>query len=874
MRSPLHDRLFRALLTLFPREFRGDFGEQMLDDFRDQRHDAERQGRSARRRLWRRTLIDALRRAPREHLDILRRDAAYACRLFARRPGMTVSALLTLAVGIGLNAAVFSVTHAVLWRSLPLADSERIVSLAQVSPPPEREVTRVSPDNLADWERATRTLDAVASISTASVRIVREAGAEQIPSLGVSPRFFDIVQPRLQLGRLFTAGDYDAIRAQLGRRDPKQPRQSPRPGVAIISHGLWHRQFGGNPEIVGQRVAMGPAGDVEIVGVLEKGFAFPLVPQTECWLPDVPQTGMRRARYLRAIGRVAPGATVDDAQGEFDVIARRLEAEYPAANKGIGARVARMRDDLAAGVRTQLWFLAGAALCVLLVACANVSNLLLTHMSGRQRELATRVALGASRSHLVRQALTEGLLLACAGGAAGLLLAAAAVPALVAIAPANIPRLDEVGIGWEVSAFGTAISVIVGLACGTAASIAARRRGFDAPLRGVGAAGAAQGRRLRVALIVGEIAVALMLAVAAGLLVKTLRVVTKLPLGFDPSNVISIGISPDARALREEGAKAIETELVSAIRSVPGVVAAGIGSRPLNGGGMGTAIRVPGAAESSRINADVVQAGYLEALGARLVEGRFVEPHDTATSPKVAVMNEAAAKELFGGNAVGRTVLNEQDPILIVGVLADVRRGNLEEDPEPTLYLPSAQTVRFWTNNILVRTSGNPRELLPAIRTVVQRVDPTLPLTRITTLQDALDAALAPRQFTLWLVALFSIVALALAVVGTYGVVMEAVAQRVPEIGVRMALGATPAGIVRMVLVQGVLLVLTGVVVGGAGALAMNSVMRSLVFRVPTTDPASYVAAAVALTVATVAACAVPARRAARVDPVIALRQE
>ncbi|HJR58201.1 MAG TPA: ABC transporter permease [Vicinamibacterales bacterium] len=875
---PLHDRLYRALLKLFPREFRGDFGDQMADDFRDQREDAAHQpSRTPLLRLWQRTLSDALHRAPREHFDILRRDAGYALRLFRRRPGMTASALLTLAIGIGLTAAVFSVVHGVLWRSLPLPDSERLVSLEEVSPAPQREGIRVSPDNFRDWEHDTRTLDALATISSSRPRIVQEAGAEEIVGAAVSASFFRIAPARVALGRLLTPADYARVEAQLGPRDPKRPRQSPKPGVAVIGYGLWQRQFGGRPDIVGQRVSFGRLGlgDVEIVGVLEKDFRFPLVPDAECWLPDVPETGMRRARYLTAFGRLAPGKTVPEAQAEFDVIASRLEAAYPVANKGRGARVTSLREKVTGGVRTQLWLLAGSAICVLLIVCANVSNLLLTHTSGRQREFAARVALGASRAHLVRQALTEGLVLAWAGGFLGFLLARWTVPVLVTVAPVTIPRLDEVTVGLQVLAFAAAVSVVVGLVCGAVAIVGAGRTGLDSPLRSTGTSGRSAGRRFRQVLIVSEIALALMLAVAASLLVQTMRAVTALQLGFDPSNVISIGLSVDTRKLEGASAKArFESEMIAAVSSLPGVAAAGIGLRPLGSGGMGTVIRLPEDDESSVIRVDAVGPGYLEALGARLVAGRFIEDRDNASGPKVALVNEAAARQYFQGEAVGRTVLNEKDPILIVGVLGDIRNAGLEGEPLPSLYLPSAQTSTFWTNNMLVRTTGDPRELLPAIRTVVRQIDPELPLTRIQTLEERLNEEIAPRRFTLRLVSLFSLIALGLAVVGIYGVVMESVAQRVPEIGVRMALGATAGNVMTMILRQGSRLIGIGIALGIATALAMNGVMSAFVFRVPTTDPVSYASAAVALIAASLAACAVPARRAARIDPVVALRQE
>jgi len=354
-----------------------------------------------------------------------------------------------------------------------------------------------------------------------------------------------------------------------------------------------------------------------------------------------------------------------------------------------------------------------------------------------------------------------------------------------------------------------------------------------------------------------------------------MREVNSLPLGYDPSGVLSIGIAPDFRAMSRAPAKArLEADLINGSRSLPGVIAAGVGPRPLLAG-MGTAIELPSNPSSSiGIGVDAVGPGYLEALGARLAAGRFFDERDGPRQAPVAIVNETAEKRYWPGGALGQQLLHNKQTVAIVGVLADVRRTGLEVEPEPTLYLPSGQTATFWSNNLLVRTSGDPRELLPAIRTVVRHAYPSLPLARVETLQGRLDMVTAPRRFTLWLVGLFSIVALGLAVIGIYGVVAESVAQRVPEIGVRMALGASAGGVMRMVLRQGAWMIAIGVALGTAAALAMNGVMAAFVFRVPTTDPLSFGVACLALIAASLLACAVPARRASRVDPVIALRQE
>jgi putative ABC transport system permease protein len=385
-----------------------------------------------------------------------------------------------------------------------------------------------------------------------------------------------------------------------------------------------------------------------------------------------------------------------------------------------------------------------------------------------------------------------------------------------------------------------------------------------------------QGRRFRQTLIIGEIALALILAVAAGLLVQTVRAVQALPLGFDTSKVISIGLSPDlGRVQRTTGKAQYEKDLVGAIRRVPGVVSAGVGPRPLAAGSPGIVFAFP-ESPSERIRIDVSAAGpgYLEALGATLKAGRFIREDDGAGVSAVAVVNEAARRQYFSEDPLGRVILVDDTPTRIVGIIENVRMTGLEEDPAPMLYLPTAQTRTFWTNNILVRTTGDPRDLLPAVRTVVQRVDPELPLTRIQTLEETLAKALAPRQFTLSLVGLFSGVALVLARVGVYGVVTDAVGQRVPEIGVRMAMGATPASVLGLILRQGGAMAVAGAALGTAGALSLSGVMSAFVFRIGAIDPWTYLAAAVVVVSSALGACAIPARRASRIDPVLALRQE
>ena len=521
--------------------------------------------------------------------------------------------------------------------------------------------------------------------------------------------------------------------------------------------------------------------------------------------------------------------------------------------------------------------LLGAAGCVLLIACANVANLLLAHASGRRLELATRLALGASRAHLVRQTLTESLMISGAGGAAGFALASWALPALVALAPREIPRLHEVSVDGWMLAFATVASVAVGLACGLAVVLSMDRvNPQGGGLRPSGADRSHHGRRFRQGLTVAEIALALMLVVAAGLLVRTLRALNAQELGFDPRNVISIGISPDTRKyLAREGALTqFEADLIARLQSAPGVIAAGMGSQPLGSGGASNVVKSE-SGEEHRVGVDVVSPGFLEALGVKLLQGRFVASTDSADAPRVALLNASAARMVSGAaSPLGRTVLMDRVSLQIVGVVADVRRGDLERPPAPAIYLSHLQPSSISVNNLLVRTAGDPRDVLPSARAIMRQLDPDQPLTRITTLQERIDEILAPRRFMLRLIGLFSILALGLAMLGVYGVMAESVAQRVPEIGIRVALGATPAAIRHLVIAQGGWLVVLGLAGGIAGALALRRAMSTLVFGVPTTDPVAYAIAAACLAAATIAACAIPANRAASMDPVRALRQE
>ncbi len=861
-----HNRLFRAFLRLFPSEFRERFGAEMADDFQDQYDDARRT--RGLKRLWFRTSRDLAGRAMLEHLDTLRRDLAFTARSSRRHPALALTIVATLAVAIGLNTAVFSVADGVLLRSLPYDGEQRLVQLYDLSPEPERERQSVSPGNFVDWAAEASTIDVMVAVSSMDLTVAGAGDPERVEAMVVSEGFFRMFPSRPVVGRLFTPADHDVAKA------------GP-PAAVILSHDLWQRRFNGRPDVVGQTVRTAFGSAAEVVGVLPPDFHFREVPgraRADAWLATSPNPNQRRARYLTAIGRLAPGAAVAAAQAEMDLVAAKLALAHPDVNAGREIGIVPLHEVVVESVRSQMWFLFGAALCALLVAGANVAGLLLAFERGQRYELATRIALGASRARLVRQAVTHSLSLSALGGAAGMLLAFGLVRMIVALAPVEIPRLDEIVVDVRVLAFSLVLTTLVGVLCGIAPVLMTAHRATANVLRLTGADARARGRRVRYGLAIAEVAVALMLVVAAGLMVRTVRAVGALELGFVADHLISIGLTPDISQWRARGGmSAFESTLLERIRALPQVVAAGIGSRPLGGAGLGMGVELPGVDNEERqcCAADSVSPGYLEALGAQLVEGRFFRQQDADDGAGVMLVNQAAARLGWPDRtAVGRVVDVDGQSLRVVGVVHDVRRDGLEPAPEPTIYLVSSRTPSLWTNNLIVRTHGDPAEILPAVRAIMRDIDPTQALTRIQTMEQALAGARAPRQFTLQLIGMFSLIALGLAALGVYGLVSESVSQRLPEFGIRMALGATPARILGAVVAHGAGIVVIGAAAGLACAVAVNRTMTSLVFGVETTDAGTYGVAAVVLFAATLTACLLPAWRAATVDPVRALRQQ
>jgi predicted permease len=865
--------VFGWLLRLFPAEFRGDFGREMAADFQEQHTDAAAAGPRSVARLWIRTLVDLARRVPVEHLDVIRRDAAYALRVLRRRPAFAATVVLTLAVGVGLNTAAFSVISGVLLRGLPLPNGPRVVRLQTVEAATPDDLQDASSADFLDWQAQAKTLDALALSTLSPGTLIVDGGEPTMASgLVVTDRFFDIIGVRPAVGRAFTVDEY--------RNGTMVNRFETGPSVAILSHTLWQTQFGGRADVVGTTFRAGER-VLRVVGIMPAGLDLRGVsrfPNAQYWLPGRPNTAgamsSRRNRGVTAIGRLAPGVSRQQAQAEFDAIGRALAEAHP-EDAGWSVKVLSPLASVVATVRLQVWLLGTAALCVLLIAVANVANLLLAHASGRRLELATRVAIGATRAHLVRQLLTEGLVLSGIGGVLGVALAYAGVPALVGLAPETVPRLDAIVVDGRVLAFALATSIIVGVACGLAAGLSLGPRRLGLAVRSGRLDARHHGRRFRQGLTAGQVALALVLVVAAGLLVRTVRALDAQELGFDPRHVISVSASPSRQIRGMAGMIAFNAALIEQVRPLPGVVALGTGPAPLRQA-TGTLVSASPDADGEEMEVDPVTPGYLRVLRNRLIRGRLFEEADQTADGSLAIVSESAARHFWrDADPIGRMLFWQRgERSTVVGVIADIRQHGLAGEFSPTVYILQAQSRNLGINTLLIRTAGDPHDIVPGVKVALKRLSPDSPLVGVRTLEEMIDVEMAPHRFALRLVGLFSALALGLAMLGIYGVLAESVAQRVPEIGVRMALGADRRAVIGLVLGPGVWMVGLGVAIGAAAAYASRNVMASFVFGVPTSDAVTFAAAGASVTLAALVACSFPAHRAASVDPVVALRQE
>ncbi|MCI0490153.1 MAG: ABC transporter permease [Blastocatellia bacterium] len=820
-------------------------------------------------------------------MDDLFRDLRYGVRSIFKNFGLTLIVISMLALGIGANTAIFSVIHALLLRPLPFREAERLVRITGHFNKLDVKDAGISVPELFDY-RDSGLFEEISGLYPINANLTGSDQPERVETLLVDVNYFSMLGVNAQLGRVFQAQDYH-------------------PGIseaAIISDGLWRRRLGADPNVIGKKIRLDE--DLFIViGVAPRGFRHPgrtLQTEVELWAPSgwiAPPFGepSRREYFMPgAIARLKPDVTVASAQARIDGLAQAFREKYPddyPVKQGWVPQILWLQDDLAGDIRPTLLLLLTAVGLVLLIACANVANLLLARASSRQREIAIRCALGASRARIIRQLMTESLLLALTGGGAGILLALWGTDLLVKLSPANTARLDEIGLNYSVLAFTFLISVVVGILFGLVPALNSSKPNLQETLKDASltATGGARRERVRALMVVSQVTLALMLMISAALLIRSFRQLQNVDTGFDSQNVVTAGLWLPLPNERETGPYFQSSRRVDfyqraleRLESLPGVEKAG-GVRPLPLGETPflSAFTIEGRTtepgESISAQALLSTPGYFETMKIALLSGRAFTQQDGMESPGVAVINQTLAKRFFPDeDPIGKRIkfgeAQSRAPWLsVIGIVADVKMEGIELEIRPQIYRSVFQSPGA-SLSLVIRTTSGPGALPEAIRREVQAVDPDMPVFAIRTMDDLMSAATGRRRFAMILLGAFAVIALMLAAVGIYGVVSYTVSQRTQEIGIRIALGAQQADVLKMVIGQGMKYILVGVAAGLAAAFALTHLMESFLFGVSATDPLTFTGVTLLMVSAALLACYVPARRATRVDPMVALRYE
>jgi putative ABC transport system permease protein len=801
-------------------------------------------------------------------METLLRDIRYGLRGLLKRPGFTIIAFIALALGIGANTAIFSLVNAVLLRPLPFAEPDRLVWVyGNIRNGGNR--ASVSPLDFLDYRTQNTTFEEfAASISVpVPLNLTGSGEPERLTAAAVTGNYFQALGVKPALGRTFLL-------------------ENEKPGndqVAVLSYPLWQKRFGGDPAILGKTITL-DGKSCAVLGVMPQDFSFPQ--SAELWVPmnfdASPGMKQRKAHFLRPIGRLKAGVSLAQAQADTDAVARRLEEQYPETNKSWNLRLVSLREQLVGNTRPTLFILFGAVGFVLLIACANVANLLLVRAAGRQKEIALRTALGAGRFRVVRQMITESVLLALAGGALGTLLAVWGVE-LVKLSAGSIPPTAHVRIDATVLGFTLLISLVTGVLFGLAPALRTMKLNLSESLKegGRSPGEGAQRNRTRSVLVMLESAVAVVLLIGAGLLVRSLIQLQNTSPGFDAHNVLTMNVQlPREKYATREKAAGFFEQLESRLGGLPGVENVGLISElPLSGQPNDMPYTVEGRPpvsidQSFDDDFRLVNQQYFAAMRIPLLRGRNFTEQEVRQSAKVVVISGLLARQTFPNEEpLGKRLIMMmgKEPFEIIGIVGDIRHRALEFGPAAAMYLPTYENGGM---NIVIRTKGEPTSIAAAVRKEVQGIDPEQPVAAVKTMEQWLDTSVAGPRYRTALLALFALVALVLASTGIYGVMSYSVSQRTHEIGVRMALGARQRDVLKLVVRQGMTLVVAGVGLGLIGAIALTRVMSSLLFGVTAKDPATFVAVAALLTLVAFVACYLPARRATKVDPLVALRYE
>lgn len=803
-------------------------------------------------------------------MDVLRQDLRYAVRTLLRRPGFALVAVLTLALGIGANTAIFSVVSAVLLRPLPWPHAERVMVIRQTrAGEPERGASYAE---FMDWRGERTSFERMGVLRGQSVNLTGGDTPDRLIGSFVDAAALDILGATTAHGRLFTAAE-----TEVATREP----------VAMVSDAAWRTRFGSRPDLVGGTLVLNGQ-PFTVVGILRPGFEAPFG-TPDVWMPIgyYPNAGdltTRGRTGVLAIGRLAAGATPERAQAELDVISRRLAQQYPETDGTLGADVEPLAAQVIGDSRTPLLVVLAAVLTVLLIACANLANLQLARAAARRRELSVRAALGAGRARLLRQMLTESLLLSLAGGAAGLLLAAWGVRGLAALVADTVPVYGAIGIDRPVLLFAIGATVLAGLLFGLAPAWLHSRAEVQATLTVRGDGGASARGGMRDVLVVAQLALCVVLLVSAGLLGRSLAALSRAEPGFDARRVLTLQFRlPAAKYDSEAKIAEMFARTIDEIRRVPGVErAALVRATPLNGNGETQPYLPSGQAETRdlpTLQLNLVSPGYFETMTIPRLAGRDFTDGDRAGAAPVAIVNARLARRAWPGeSAIGKRVrVGDAESgtwATVVGVVGDTRQFSLGEDPLEQAYLPTMQRPLIFTEVVVRAASGDPTSLGDAVKRAIWRVDRDQPVWRVRALDRAIAESLGAPTVTMGLTSSFALLALLLAAVGVYGVTSYAVARRTHEVGIRMALGARGAQVLRMVVRQGMRSIVIALAIGLLAALGATRLLASQLYGVRATDPLTFVAVPLLLALVALAACWIPARRASRVDPMIALRME
>jgi len=807
-------------------------------------------------------------------LSDLWQDLRYASRVLLKTPGFTAVAVIALALGIGANSAIFSVINSVLLRPLPYKDPDRLTMIWEEASKNGYPQDTPTAANFADWRDQNQSFEGMAAIADQSFNLTGAGDPEKLEGRRVSYNLFALLGVDPQLGRTFTAEEDQAGANR----------------VVLLSHMLWQRRFASNPDIVGKSLTLNN-GSYTVVGVMPPQFQFP-TPEDELWVPiafDSREAANRHRHYLEVLGRLKPGVTTDGAQADMTTIAVRLQQQHPDSNTDIGAVITPLQDQVVGDIKPALMILLGAVGLVLLIACANVANLLLARAAVRQKEIAVRVALGASRFRLVRQFLTESVLLGTLAGIVGLALSLVGLFFLRAFIPPNIAQAKVTSIDLRVLGFTLLISILTGLIFGLAPATQAAKFNLNETLKegGRDASSGSNSNRVRGLLVIAEVAVSLVLLIGAGLLINSFRRLRNTDPGFRADNLLTMKIVlPEPKYQEHKQRSAFYSDVINRIESLPGVKSAAVTTNlPLYRQGNSTGIMIEGRPEPPPgqdiiITTRIVSPKFFETMGIQLLKGRPLSDEDKTNTPGVVVISETMAQRYWPGeDAVGKRIFpgrpeRPEDWLQIVGVVNDVRQFQLDVEPKPQMYLTYKQAGFFAPRDLVVKTDVDPASMASTVRRTVWEIDKDQPVSNISTMNEILAESIARQRFIMLLLGIFAAVAMLLAAVGIYGVMSYSVAQRRSEIGIRMALGAQKLDVLKLAVGQGLKLVCIGVVLGLAGAFALTRLMSSLLFGITATDPSTFIGISALLIAVALIASYVPARRATKVDPLTVLRYE